>query len=136
MENRKYHGSRKLRHWLSVPFIWVMIVPLVIMHFFTAIYHYVCFPLWGIPLLKLRDYIKFDRVKLSYLNLFDKVNCTYCSYANGFLNYTVAIAGKTEKYWCGIKHAKYRGFVPSKHQKEFLEYGDEKAFNKYINKPK
>ena len=112
----------------------MMIIPVVIMHAFVMIYQHVCFPLWRIPLLKLRDYVKFDRTKLSYLSLFDKINCTYCSYATGFINYVAAIGGKTEEYWCGIKHKKYKNFVPSPIQKDFLEYGDEKAFNKYVGK--
>jgi len=41
------------------------------------------------------------------------------------------IAARTEKYWCGIKHQPARGFHEPKHHKDFLKYGDEKAFKAY-----
>lgn len=71
-----------------------------------------------------------DRHKLKYLSLFEKIGCTYCSYANGLLNYAVAIAGRTEIYWCAIRHKKHEGFVEPLNHKDFLKYGDEKAFRK------
>lgn len=58
----------------------------------------------------------------------EKVNCMYCGYVNGLYAYAVQIAGETEKYWCGIKHDKDPNFVPPEHHKEFIEYGDKKAY--------
>lgn len=69
-----------------------------------------------------------DRQKLSYLTIYDKVNCAYCGYANGLMHYGTRIAGDTEKYWCGIKHTPGKGFKEPEHHKDFLKYGDEKAF--------
>ena len=46
------------------------------------------------------------------------------------------ITAETEKYWCGIMHKKYKGFVQPAHHKDFLKYGDEKAFKeKYTKNP-
>lgn len=129
MEYRK-HPKRFLRHLLSMPFIYAMIFPLIILDIFVGIYHHVCFRLYGIKLLSRRDYIRMDRHKLSYLNFIEKINCTYCSYSNGLMGYASAIAAETEKYWCGIKHRKYKGFKEPAHHKNFLKYGDEKAFRK------
>ncbi|MBU2443386.1 MAG: hypothetical protein KKF95_04910 [Nanoarchaeota archaeon] len=69
-----------------------------------------------------------DRQKLEYLSFREKINCAYCGYVNGFATYFLRIANDTEKYWCGIKHKKQEGFIEQAHQKNFLEYGDEKAY--------
>ena len=110
-----------------------MIVPLVILDLFFTIYHIICFPLFGIPLVKRSDYIKIDRHKLSYLKFDEKIYCAYCGYGNGLLYYCWVIAGKTEKYWCGIKHNRDDGFVESPHHKDFLEYGNEKEFTNFVD---
>jgi hypothetical protein len=110
-----------------------MIIPAVILDIFLEIYQLICFPLWGIPKNKRNNYIKIDRQKLSYLNKWDKVWCMYCGYANGVAAYSVKIAGDSEKYWCGIKHKPSSGFIQPAHHKDFLEYGNEKAYKDFIN---
>jgi len=125
---------KRLRHWLSFPFIWFMIIPIIILDFCLEIYHHVAFPLYGIPIVKRSSYIRIDRQKLSYLSFFDKISCMYCGYANGFAAYLVRICGDTEKYWCGIKHKEGGGYVPQPHQKDFLPYGNEQAFLDYVAK--
>ena len=119
---------------MSVPFILGMAVPLVLFDFFLEIYHRVAFPLYGIPVNKRSSYIRIDRQKLSYLSNTDKVWCMYCGYANGMLPYAVKIAGDTEAYWCGIKHKGGGNFVPQPHQKVFLEYGDQEAYERFVGK--
>ena len=119
---------KRLRHFLAMPFILFGAVPLVFFDFFLEVYHRFAFPLYGIKVIKRKNYILFDRHKLSYLGVIDKIWCTYCGYANGLFAYAVKIAGETEKYWCAIKHKPSSGFVPPEHQKDFLEYGDKEAF--------
>lgn len=66
--------------------------------------------------------------------LLEKFGCTYCGYANGLLEYARAIAGETEKYWCGVKHKNNGGgdtFVDPSYHKDFLEYGDERSYKNY-----
>jgi hypothetical protein len=130
MEYKKYHHKRWLRHLLSIPFIWMMLLPLVILDIFMEVYHRICFRLYGISLVVRKQYIRIDRGKLKYLNVYDKVNCMYCGYANGLMHYASEIAARTEKYWCGIKHKQGAGFKPPEHHKDFLEYGDEKSYKK------
>ena len=96
MEHKKY--SRKFRHWISYPFIWITILPLIILDIFLELYHRACFPFYGIPYVKRCKYIKIDRHKLQYLSLGNKIGCAYCGYANGWPNYASVIAGETEKY--------------------------------------
>lgn len=117
-----------------MPFILLGAIPLVFFDFFLEIYHRAAFPLYGMPTVKRKKYIKLDRHKLSYLGIIDKIWCTYCGYANGLFAYAMKIAGDTEKYWCGIKHQPSRDFIPQEHQKDFLEYGDKKAFEEYKRK--
>lgn len=132
MEYKKY-PKRKFRHLVSAPFIYVMIVPLVILDCFLEVYHRVCFPLYGLPYAKRANYIKIDRHRLKYLSWGDKLNCAYCGYANGLVAYSVKIAGATERYWCGIRHQQKEGFKEPLHHRDFPEYGDERGFKeKYL----
>lgn len=130
----RHHRERRSRHILSAPFIYGMVIPLVILDVFLEAYHRVCFPLYGIPRLDRSHYIRIDRHKLAYLRGFEKVNCTYCGYANGLLRYATIIAAETERYWCGIKHSPTKNFVEPKHHRDFLPYGDEDALVKFISR--
>lgn len=126
MNYRKY-PNRLLRHLIGAPFIYMMIIPLVILDLFLEIYHRICFPLYGLEYVKRKKYIKIDRHRLSYLTGLEKLNCAYCGYANGLMHYASTIAGETERYWCGIKHKENREYLPSKHHQDFLEYGDKRG---------
>lgn len=112
---------------LTAPVIYSMIVPFVVLDLFVTIYQAICFPVYRIEKAKRSDYIVFDRNHLSYLNGLEKLNCMYCSYGNGLLAYATEIAGRTEKRWCPIKHAKRMAGVHS-HYAEFLEYGDGEGY--------
>jgi hypothetical protein len=74
----------------------------------------------------------FDHQYLGYLNPIEKLNCLYCSYFNGLILYASSIAGRTELYFCPIKHAKK---IVSQHRyyDEFLSYGDEDEYQKKLN---
>ena len=129
MEYKK-HQNRKWLYLISVPCVYGMIIPLVFLDITTEIYHNICFRLYGISLVKRSRYIKIDRYKLKYLDLDDKINCAYCGYGNGLVNYVQAIVGKTEEYWCGIKHEEDKNFIEPKHHRGFTEYGDEEELTK------
>ena len=88
----RYIFSAQLRHIISMPFIYLMIVPAIFLDIFLFIYQHICFRLYRIPLVKRKDYIIYDRRYLSYLNWFQKFNCLYCSYVNGLFSYAVEIA--------------------------------------------
>ncbi|MEI9804838.1 MAG: hypothetical protein WDN48_10785 [Pseudolabrys sp.] len=91
---------------LTAPVIYAGIVPFLLLDLFVSVYQAVCFPIYGIPKIKRGDYLVFDRHHLAYLNALEKLNCAYCSYANGLIAYTREIAARTEQYWCPIKHAR------------------------------
>jgi hypothetical protein len=104
---------------------------IVLLDIFLEIYHRLGFPLCEIPLVKRSKYIRIDRHKLQYLRWDEKLACMYCGYANGFAAYFSEIAGRTEKYWCAIKHNETPDYNEQAHHKEFIEYGDEKAYKDY-----
>lgn len=113
----------KLRKLLSVPFIYGMVVPSLIFHICIETYHQVCFRLYGIPLVKWEEYFIIDRHLLPHLNWFEKFNCVYCSYVNNLIRYSAEIAGRTERYWCPIKHARRIKNAHSQYPR-FVDYAD------------
>ena len=80
---------------LTAPFIYGVIVPIALLDLAVAVYQAVCFPIYGIAKVKRRDYIVFDRHRLAYLNAIEKMNCAYCSYANGLFAYVSEVASGT-----------------------------------------
>ncbi|MDP2151729.1 hypothetical protein [Parvibaculum sp.] len=116
---------------LTAPVIYSLIVPLVLLDICVSIYQAVCFPAYGIEKVKRSDYLIFDRGHLAYLNALEKLNCAYCSYANGLLAYVREIAGRTEAYWCPIKHAK-KAIGAHEHYMGFAAFGDADAYRRKI----
>ena len=120
------------RYLLSAPFIYGMIIPTIIWNISIEIYHQVCFRLYGIPRVNLKDYFIYDRQLLSCLNWFEKLNCYYCSYVNNLIRYSAEIGGRTERYWCPIKyvrrvkdtHSQYAKFIDIKDEKKFRQEWD------------
>ena len=111
-----------------MPFVWLMIVPIVLLDITLYIYQQVVFYLYDLEYIDRSKYIKIDRYKLAYLTLFEKINCAYCGYSNGILAYAVAIGAQTELYWCGIKHEKDTEFIAPDHHAKFARYNDKKEY--------
>jgi hypothetical protein len=120
-----------IKYLLGAPFIWMCIVPVLLLDITASLYHLICFPIYKIPKVKRQDYIVFDTQYLHYLNIFEKINCAYCSYVNGLLGYLQEIAARTEQFWCPIKHAKCIKNCHSRYCK-FVNYGDAKQYHLQI----
>ncbi len=121
-----YQKESSLRTILLSPIyillLYPLIVPLIFLDISVEIYHRLAFRLYGVDYVPRSKYIVIDRHHLSKLNLWQKINCVYCGYANGLLAYVTKIAACTEKYWCGIKHRQSQGrFVPE-HHADFVDY--------------
>ena len=127
-------SNKALRHLVSVPFIWGMLIPVVITHAFVFVYQSVCFRLYGIERTRLRDFVSFDREKLTYLTSLDKLNCAYCSYANGVFMYSSEIGHRTEFYWCGVKHRNQPSNPAFAYQSKFAAYGSKKEYDEVVIK--
>ncbi len=121
------------RYLLSMPFIYGMFLPLLLFDLCIEIYHRICFALYGIPFVKRKDYFLYDRKLLAYLNWFEKLNCYYCSYANGLMAYAREIAARTERFWCPIKHAR-RLKDPHSQYHLFIDYADGEMYRKKQDK--
>lgn len=116
---------------LTAPVIYSMILPFLLLDLFVTAYQVICFPVYGIPRVSRREYLIFDRTHLAYLNIIEKLNCAYCSYANGLIAYVREIAARTEQYWCPIKHAqRLRG--AHEHYHRFSEYGDAEHYHQEL----
>jgi hypothetical protein len=115
----RYLRESRLRHVVVAPVIYAMVVPFALLDVSLLIYQWVCFSAWGIPRVRRGDHVVIDRHRLPYLNVIEKVNCVFCGYGNGVIGWAREIAGRTEQFWCPIRHdrrvvgahARYRGFV-------------------------
>ena len=112
----------ELRNIVSAPFIYMMIVPFLLLDLFLLVYQSVCFPLYGIPKVKRSNYVIIDRHHLGYLNAVERLNCAYCGYVDGLLAYTRQIVSRTEMYWCPIKHAR-TVLDPHRRYARFADFG-------------
>jgi hypothetical protein len=122
-----YIWNARLLSIATAPIIYAIVVPLAFLDLAMSIYQAICFPAYGIPKVRRRDYIIFDRHKLAYLNALEKFNCVYCSYGNGTIAYAQEIASRTEAYWCPIKHAqKTKTFMPR--YARFSDYGSAETY--------
>lgn len=123
----RYLSEAPLLNILTVPFIWFILIPALFLDLSVTVFQAVCFRVYGIPRVKRRNYIVVDRQSLAYLNLIEKLNCMYCGYVNGLIAYVREIGGRTEQYWCPIKHARRIASMHSRYGK-FLEYGDAEGY--------
>jgi hypothetical protein len=122
----------KVPSLLTAPILYSLIVPLALVDFCITTYQWACFPLYGIPRVRRRSYLVIDRHRLAYLNGIEKINCTYCSYANGLIAYVREVAARTEQYWCPIKHARP---IPAPHSRyhTFFDYGDAEGYRRSVS---
>ena len=116
---------------LTAPAIYLCILPALCLDVVISFYQFVCFPVYKIPKVKRHNYIIIDRQFLAYLNLFEKINCIYCGYFNGLMAYVSEIAGRTEQYFCPVKHAKAPMSIHSRY-KHFLDFGDAEEYRKKL----
>jgi len=114
---------------ITAPVIYSMIVPFALLDLFVTVYQAVCLPAYGIDKVRRGDFIRIDRHHLAYLNALQKLNCVYCGYCNGLIGYVQEIAGRTEAYWCPIKHAARVG-AHHAYYAQFVDYGDAEGFER------
>lgn len=115
--------TNRPQNLITGPIIYSMIVPMVMLDLCVSFYQATCFPIYGITKVRRGDYIVFDRQQLGYLNFIEKFHCTYCAYGNGLIAYVSEIIGRTEEYFCPIKHARKMLGAHSRYAR-FLAYGE------------
>jgi len=127
----RYAWSARPLVALTAPLIYSLILPMALLDLATSIYQALCFPAYRMPKVRRGDYFVFDRNQLAYLNALEKLNCAYCSYANGLFSYIREIGARTEQYWCPIKHARR---IVSMHERyaTFADFGDAETYRKEL----
>ena len=123
----KHLRNTRLLVILSSPLIYLCVVPFLLLDAAVTLFQLVCFPIYGIPGVRRKDYLVFDRGRLAYLNTIEKIGCIYCSYVNGLLAMITEIAARTEQHFCPIKHARRLLQTHSRYGK-FLPYGDARRY--------
>lgn len=116
---------------ITGPIIYSMIFPMLFLDVCVSIYQMTCFPIYKIPRVKRSDYIVLDRQHLAYLNWIERFHCSYCAYGAGLIAYVTEIVGRTEQYFCPIKHAR-KVLGTHGHYLQFLEYGDASDYQKRL----
>lgn len=108
---------------ITGPIIYSMVVPLLLLDLCVSFYQLTCFPIYGIRKVRRGDYMVFDRQQLGFLNAIERFHCSYCAYGNGLMAYASEIVGRTEEYFCPIKHARTMLGAHSRYAR-FLKYGE------------
>ncbi len=116
---------------LVSPVIYSLFIPLVLLDVSFWLFQTLCFPVYGIAKVDRSRYVFMDRGHLRYLNAIERLNCNYCSYANGLFAYAREIAARTEQYFCPIKEARRR-LGTHAHYDEFLDFGDAEGYRKEL----
>lgn len=127
----RYLRDSQILNILTAPVIYAMIIPIAFLDAWVSLYQAICFRAYGIARVKRSAYIVIDRHHLAYLNGIEKLNCMYCGYANGVFAFIREVAGRTEQYWCPIRHAK-RVHAPHTHYREFVDYGDANGYHRRL----
>lgn len=109
--NPKSKMIMQIRYLISTPFIYGMLIPMIIFHILIELYHRIVFSLYDIEYVDYKQHFIFKRYKLNKLTLLQKINCIYCEYGNGLASYIKSIIGKTEVYWCPIKNGRNKNFT-------------------------
>ena len=120
--------TERPQNFITMPIIYGMVAPMLVLDLFLFFYQWTCFSVYGIHKVKRADYLVLDHQLLAYLNFFEKGHCMYCSYAVGLMAYATEIIARTEQYFCPIKHAKN---IISAHSRyaDFLDYGEEENYH-------
>lgn len=122
-----YIINTRLSLLVTAPFLYGMVVPLMVFDLWLSACQAVFFPIYGIKKVPRGDFIVIDRQYLNYLNIIERINCAYCGYATGVFAYAREIGARAENYWCPIKHARR---IHDEHSlyAGFEEYGNAEGF--------
>ncbi len=127
----KYLFSAHLGHILSAPIVYTLFICFAFLDLMVTFYQLTCFRIYGIPLVERKKHVVIDRQHLAYLNIIEKINCVYCGYGNGVIEYVREVSARTEQYWCPIKHAQ-RTPEPHRRVHHFLDYGDAENYHEKL----
>jgi len=110
----RYLLHANLSSLLTAPIIYSMLLPVLIVALGFSLFQYTCLRVYGVPVVVRHRYMGNGRHKLAYLNVIEKVNCSYCGYANGVMAYAREIISRTGQHWCLIRNVRH---VPDAHKR-------------------
>ena len=113
---------------ITGPIIYSMFVPLLFLDICVSFYQASCFPVYKIAQVSRADFIIFDRQELKYLDWVSKFHCTYCAYGVGVVGFVAAVIGRTEAYFCPIKH-QARSAPPAPTALQYIDYAQAPDFD-------
>ena len=110
-------------HYLGVSLILLFVIILFPLFLFLLVFNKFFFWFYNQPAIDHRPFFRFDRHKIKHLGLIDKFGCEYCEWANGTLQWGLAIANKIEARFCPIKNSCDPHCEKAKEwRKNYLEY--------------
>ena len=113
---------------ITGPIIYSMVVPLLFLDICVSFYQASCFPVYNIAKVARADFFIFDRQELKYLDWVSKFHCTYCAYGVGVVAFVAAVIGRTEAYFCPIKH-QARSAPPPPAAAQYIDYAQAPDFD-------
>lgn len=131
----RYLRDSRLGFMATAPFVYALVLPLLLLDAAVVLYQAVCFRAWGLAPVSRGDYVVIDRHHLAYRNGVENLNCAYCGYANGVLALAREVASRTEQYWCPAKHARAVKGAHSRYR-GFADYGDAAGYRRRIAVPR
>lgn len=90
-------NAHEARSLLTAPIVYSLLLPFAVLDLWVTTYQRICFPVYGVPRVRRRDYLTVDRRKLSYLTGLEKANCVFCGYVNGVIAYVREVGARTSR---------------------------------------
>lgn len=98
----------------------IVILPL---YLFLVFFNIVYFWIRKQKRVEAKQFFNFDRHKIAHLRFADKVWCEYCEWANGTLQWALAITNEIERRYCPVKNQCHPHCEKAKAwREEFLNY--------------
>ena len=91
-------------HYLGIWIILSLVPAVALMYFSLLFLNRFYFWFHKQPPIDSKPYFKFDRHKIDHLSFLDKISCEYCEWANGTLQWGLAIANEVERKFCPIRN--------------------------------
>jgi hypothetical protein len=128
---------------LGMLLILVFAIALLPLYLFLVFFNVVYFWIRRQKRIDPKPYFDFDRHRIAHLRFADKVWCEYCEWANGTLQWALAITNEIERRYCPIQNQCHPHCEKAKGWRdEYLKYGhsieeiDRYYENRYLQESK
>ncbi len=109
--------------YIGMFLICIFALVLLPLYLFMYLFNYVYFWFRKQKRIDPKPYFNFDRHRIAHLRFADRVWCEYCEWANGTLQWTLAITNEIERRYCPIKNQCHPHCEKAKKWRDtFLDY--------------